>query len=345
MRTCWIVVGIGLALAATAVPSRAEDLTWCKRGSEAAMAQDYRTAADALTRCLETGHPPDRLLLAIYGSRGIAWLHLGEYERAVYDFSRVLQIKPTDAIAYLDRGLAWEKLGEHQMAADDFSQAIRLDPGKATPYLLRGIVWRHLGEYRKAIGDYDRVIEIKPDMAGAYNERGMAWQGLDEDLKAVDDYGRAIAIDPGLASAYGNRAIAWDKLGDYRKAIDDYSRLIELRPDDGTGYNGRAWARFRARTDLDAALADTETALRMEPDNWRYIDSRAEILASLGRPEEAMAAFERVMALTDADAIKRYETVLARQGYYTGPIDGLYGPSLRGALEACVRDACNAWSE
>ena len=345
MRACWMLLALGVALAATAAPARAGDLALCQRGAMETVLHDFAAAVEDLTRCLETSDPPAEMLAPIHGSRGIAFLALQQFQPAVDDFDKVIELAPNDPVAYFSRGFARGKLGDYQGCVDDLDRAIELNPKNTPAYVIRGVARLHLGDDREAIDDFDRAIEIDPDLSEAYSGRGMAWSHLGEDQKAIGDFDLAIELAPSDAALYLQRAGAWESRGQFWKAIDDYSRAIQLEPDNAIAYNGRAWSRFRLRTDLDVALADTEMAVRLEPDDLHYVDTHAHVLASLGRRQEAMASFERAMTLADRDAITRYQTVLARQGYYGGAIDGVYGAGLRSALEACVRDACDAWSE
>ena len=52
-------------------------------------------------------------------SRGIAWWRKGEYDRAIEDYGRAIEIDPKDAVACLNRGLAYWGKGEHDRVEDD----------------------------------------------------------------------------------------------------------------------------------------------------------------------------------------------------------------------------------
>ncbi len=65
------------------------------------------------------------------------------------------------------------------------------------------------------------------------------------------------------------------------------------------------------------------------------------MLAALGRRNEALGEFERVMRVGGADWVRTYQEALAKHGYYRGAIDGGgYGPQTRAALAACLDAGC-----
>ncbi len=216
------------------------------------------------------------------------------------------------AWAYSNRGFAYNDLGEYRRAVEDFDQALRSDPGYAIAYNNRGVAFVNLGEYRRAIQDYDEVLRLDPGDAFAYNNRGVAYEGLGEYRRAIQDYDQALRSDPGYANAYYNRGVA---------------------------YKGLAWDLYLEGRNAEA-LADVDRALADRPGEAATIDTRAHVLAALGRPQEALAEFERAMQLGGSDRVRKHQKALAKHGYYWGAIDGVYGPVMRAAHVACLAAGC-----
>ena len=80
----------------------------------------------------------------------------------------VKNLKKSDsdhAIAYFNRGYDYGELGEYEKAISDYTKVIELNPEYATAYYYRGICYRKLGEYNKTISDYTEAIELDPDYA------------------------------------------------------------------------------------------------------------------------------------------------------------------------------------
>ena len=72
-----------------------------------------------------------------------------------------IEENPRNSHAYFDRHMAWMKLGEPQRALADLDMAIQLDP-KPVAFWSRGDVYRHIGEYEKALEDLNRAEAINP---------------------------------------------------------------------------------------------------------------------------------------------------------------------------------------
>ena len=69
---------------------------------------------------------------------------------------------PNTAELYYNRGFAYDELGQYQEAINDFDKAIQLDPNYITVYNNRGVVHGKLGEYEQAIQDFNKIIELNP---------------------------------------------------------------------------------------------------------------------------------------------------------------------------------------
>lgn len=65
--------------------------------------------------------------------------------------------------AYAKRAGTWNSKGDYDKAIEDYTKAIELDPTFAVAYYRRGGVWESKGDYDKAIADYEKAVELKPD--------------------------------------------------------------------------------------------------------------------------------------------------------------------------------------
>ena len=62
-----------------------------------------------------------------YYNRGITHFELGQYERAIGDFDKAVELNPSDGWAYRGRGISYEFLGQHESAQKDYSKSCSLD--------------------------------------------------------------------------------------------------------------------------------------------------------------------------------------------------------------------------
>ena len=179
--------------------------------------------------------PGDAVLLKnqaeIYFYRGTTHYFLGQYDQAMADFSKSIQIDPQDAKTYVNRGTVYLVQKQYDQAIADYSKAIQIDPQDATAYHNRGMAYAYHAQYEQAIVDFSKAIQIDPQFAQGYAGRGMAYYDLKQYDQAIADYSKVIQIDQiawQLAAAYNNRGVAYQALGKTAEAEADFAKAKEL---------------------------------------------------------------------------------------------------------------------
>jgi tetratricopeptide (TPR) repeat protein len=211
-----------------------------------------------------------------HGNRGLAYYHEGDHDRAIAEFTKVIELSPDMAKAYYDRAHAYAGKGDHARAIADYTKTIELQPDAVPAYVNRGVHYRKKGEYDRAIADYTKAIELDPYAAALYNNRALVYIDKGEYDHAIVDCTKAVEIDPGHADAYFNRGLSHYRKGDQDQAIADYTRATELREGYAAAYYNLACshslraaahdgspAGTKARsTDINEALRFLEEAIR-----------------------------------------------------------------------------------
>jgi len=210
----------------------------------------------------------------------------GDFDGAMADYARAIELDPKCFNAYLNRGIL--KMNHHDLdgAIADYTRAIELDPKSFSGYNDRAVAKKFKGDEAGSAADYARarelnlatndeamarynhVIELDPKNADVYRSRGVLkitrWiQGGRRDKGGFEggtaDLTRAIELDPNDNRAYFSRGFAKENHGDLDGAIADYSRAIEINPKSPDAYQGRASAR-KANGDQDGSAADSGRA-------------------------------------------------------------------------------------
>lgn len=103
--------------------------------------------------------------------------------------------KPPDASYYKNRGNANFVMGEYDAAVADYSKAIEMSPADSTTYFSRGMAYFNKKNFIPAIGDFDKVIELDPSESMAYFNRGVALENTGKFEKALEDLKKAVELD------------------------------------------------------------------------------------------------------------------------------------------------------
>jgi tetratricopeptide (TPR) repeat protein len=93
---------------------------------------------------------------------GVVYLEKGQYDLALAEFNKALEIYSMSAEIYNNRGITYSKMGRYDFAISDFTTAIRINPAGDKPYYNRGTTYALNGQYAQSLLDFDRTFEHTP---------------------------------------------------------------------------------------------------------------------------------------------------------------------------------------
>ena len=266
----------------------------------------------------------------IYISRGFVKCKMEDYEGAIADFDKVIELNPKYVAAYNNRGVAKNAIGDYEEAIADFDKAIELEPNRAFAYGSRGAAKGAMGDYKGAIADYDKAVELGPKNAIAYGSRGFAKSEIEDYKGAIADFDKAMTLDPRHADFYKEKiqnikneiykrspskfkmkdkkmteldlgAFFKSERGDYKGAIADLDKVIELDPKYGPAYCSRGSAKY-SLGNYEEAVADLDKAMELGLNHALAYHNRGITKVEIGDYRGAIADFDRAMELNPKNA-------------------------------------------
>jgi arylsulfatase A-like enzyme/Flp pilus assembly protein TadD len=108
---------------------------------------------------------------------GIALADSGRPAEALPVYARVIELDPSNAVAYQNTGISLLMLGRAEEARQNLEAAIRLGKRHARAWNALGVAWMRLGEPKKAIDAWKTTLEMNPEQYDAlYNIGRVAGQ-------------------------------------------------------------------------------------------------------------------------------------------------------------------------
>ena len=166
----------------------------------------------------------------------------GQYDQAVSQFNKAIEINPKYVKAYLYRGFAYAQKGQHDQAISEFNNLLRLKPRLAAAYHGLGGAYGRKGQYDQAISAFNKAIEINPKFFQAYNDRALSYRHKSEYDQAISDCNKALEINPQYLDAYHERGFVYGKKLQYDQAISEFNKAIDINPRYHKAYFGKAEA-------------------------------------------------------------------------------------------------------
>ena len=227
--------------------------------------RDLKREEDALQsfeRAIEL--KPD--FLQALNNRGSALQALGRNREAVECFDRLLAVHAVTAEPWNNRGIALAALGRHDEALVSYDRALALDANNARAWDNRGTLLRQMGRGAEALASHDRALAIAPSLADAWFNRGNVLREQRRLDEALNSYDRALALAPGNARAWSNRGIVLRDMKRIPEALASYGKALESDPDFVEALYSRGIAHWVENHDYEAARADLERAVALDPD-------------------------------------------------------------------------------
>jgi tetratricopeptide (TPR) repeat protein len=237
------------------------------KGISAQKKGDYDEAIKYYTKAAASEDLNKWVQSLVYINRGILYGIKEDYDCAMADFNKAIELDPHNSAAYNNRGIIWYKKKKYTNARADFQEAFRLDPNNAAVFNNFGI---SRSKNEESLECLNEVIKLNMNSASAFNNRGYFWRKRNEYDRAIEDFNKAIELDSMYATAYCNRGIAWGRKGDADRATADLNKAIELDPKYSAAYNNRGW-QWKQKGQYDRAIEDLNKSIETDPfDDMNY---------------------------------------------------------------------------
>lgn len=226
--------------------------------------------------------------------RGAAYLNLHDLDRAIADFTTMIDTNPNAAFAYNNRGLAYQWKNDFDRALEDYNKAIALLPNMAAAYANRGNTYNIKRDFVRAKADFDQAIALDPRLASAYTRRGLIRLGQNDIDGAFGDLTKAIELNPDDVEAFITRGnIFREHRHDNEKAFSDYDAAIRVAPAFVGGYINRGSIFLFARNEFENALKDLDKAVQLAPKEIIALRARGITHFTLGNFSAAAEDFAK----------------------------------------------------
>lgn len=244
----------------------------------------------------KTKNIPRLELAMIYASLGTHYSNKKEYEMAIKNCNKAIELDINNNYALIQRALIWNSLNNFKRAIEDCNFAIVINPLIADNYYHRGLIYSNFGQWKNAIKDYSLAIEFRPYFSEAYINRGNAYGHLKLYTEALENHNKAIELNPNSSEAYCNRGNDYREINDYDKSVKDYNKSLKLDPTFAPSYYGLGIV-YSDLEELNKAIENYNIAIDINPSFGSAYVNRAGVYNSLKQYEKALKDCERVIGL------------------------------------------------
>jgi tetratricopeptide (TPR) repeat protein/DNA-binding winged helix-turn-helix (wHTH) protein len=261
----------------------------------------------------------------LYNTLGGIYIDLGRHDEAIAMYRRYVELGPEEPNAHDSLGLAYQWAGRYSEAIEEYQRALALKPDFAIPSVHLGNTYFQQGRYQEASSQYQSYFRS----ASSDNYRARAWHSI-----SVVSWNERKLTETERAA---KEEVKYDKngVGDLlrvtlerndRAAAEKFEKILESnllpeRPDRGATrelFFYRGYFEFKTGRGAEA-VESFRQALKQRPVIWD-VDPLEDCLANayleLGRLDEAIAEYERILRLNPNYPLAHYHLGQAyeRQG-------------------------------
>lgn len=241
---------------------------------------------------------------------GRSAIYFEDYVLSIQYFNQAIAAKPYLAQPYFYRALAKLNLDDYNGALADANEAIARNPFLTDAYELRAVAYQNIGLPQKAIEDYKTALKSLPTNRGIIFNMAMALQDIKNYDEAEKSYNLLLKSHPSFDNGYVGRARLRLETGDTIGALDDANKALTLNKSSVNALLIKADIEINKHKDFNAALANMDEAIKLQPRHPGFFINRAFIRKNLDDYYGALSDYEYAAQLAPTDYIPFYNRAL-----------------------------------
>ena len=176
------------------------------------------------TRFLQTEREQ---LASKYLIHGVTYIQLKNYDSAIVELNKAINMAPNEASSYANRAVAYQAIGNLAAAGKDLRRSLEIDPVPSTIYNL-AVLEKTKNNYRGCYSLLERLEEVNSAYADIYFQKGICAQLLGDKDQALSDFLKAASIDNTKPEILENIGLIVVDAGDHDTGMKYLERAGEL---------------------------------------------------------------------------------------------------------------------
>ena len=265
--------------------------------------KDYQSAVREFAKALQIRPAYDDA----HYNMGTALVHLGKMHEAAAHLERAIALDPTNPQAHNNLGMIYSDGGRYAKAVDHFQTALELDPFNPEVYNNLGLALAKSGKPKEAIASYQKALHLRPEYPGARNNLGVAYMNAGKLEEAVLQFRIGLSVESDRsADLHNNLGNTLLRMKEYRKAVSHYELAVRIRPRFPEAIHNLGMA-FESLKQMDKAIENYSLATQLNPKMAVARYNLARVLFRTGRLNEANRELSKLQIISPklADVLRR----------------------------------------
>jgi serine/threonine protein kinase/Flp pilus assembly protein TadD len=239
---------------------------------------------------------------------GLVFNGTGDYEAAMQQYLRAVELAPTDDQAYAGLAVAYERLDKLDNAENTYKKAISLHPNYPGGYNALGAFYMRHARYGDAEHMFLQMVALAPNSIAGYTNLGSAYLVQGRYADALPLLERSVEIHP-TAEAESNLGTAYFQLHRFSESAVTYEKATKLDDQDyevwgnlGDAYYWAPGMRDRAPAAYQKAIVLALERLKINANDENTLAYLAGYYAMQGDRRDALTFLSRALQISSKNA-------------------------------------------
>jgi tetratricopeptide (TPR) repeat protein len=221
-----------------------------------------------------------------------------EYKKAVSLNKEILEY-------WAKLGLFYLKQERHQRATELFANMVSTHDKSAYAWYLCGVAYNRIAEY------WERKKETPEYSKADISKKGLGFRDL-----AVERFRYALTLNDQDSRVLFELGVSLERSSKAKEAIEVFKQLVEIDSSDANALNYLGYLMVENMQEMKKAAAYIDQALRIEPENGAFLDSKGWWFYQMKKYELAKEYIERSLAtgVNDIVIIEHLALILEKLG-------------------------------
>lgn len=242
---------------------------------------------------------------------GLTQYRLGQFELALNQFQKALDLQPTHVQARLLVAMTLLKQKRLDESIKEANQALIFDDQNAFAYNLLGSAYLAKGDFDRAMENLDKAIQLEPTLADAHMKKGLFNLAKGDSAAAESEMAKAIEFAPEVLNNRFLLSSLYLRQQNFSGALNTLKQGLTGKPEDAILYNNMAAAYF-AQKNAEEAIAALIKAKELKPDYLAPYFNLANYYLSIAARDKALEEYRQILAV-DPKNIKALLSMAALQ--------------------------------
>ncbi len=183
----------------------------------------YKAAAEEFQSIIESGIMDKELLKLLFS----CYWEIQEYQKAAIVINILGNNFRRDTNDYCNSGLVKSHFEDYEAALFDFKKSLELNPYNTITLNNRGYTYNLIKQYEAAIMDFDLTIELEPNFAYSYSNRGLSKIKLGDIKQGLEDIETGLKLDKTSGYGFRNKGIYYYDRQEYDSALIEFKKATQ----------------------------------------------------------------------------------------------------------------------